>query len=411
MVIAHGPISYIANELIQKKRISKLKLHEQIFMAVMSLFFGILPDFDVFFLSGKKLPTFIHHDIIFHTPIYYIGIWILLKVLVKPLYTILNKKVSNVLDKNILNMLADAFLIGTISHMIADLFVGSIMFFYPISNIKIYVLKYLFEPNLFARYIYSPLFAIEMIVLAVFLYKVYRKFFRQYQFAKILLKSLTIISFIYLPFTIYFSVNTYNRSYMYDENGSVNYDIDRDTLNDSMDMDIGNDGRGNMEKADQTKLLDSTLDIINSRKLTSQDRGTLMSKVRYQFGAFDSYRLISQAYFNTGMPIEPVLKDFSFKKYGFTSYEEEFKYPNLLFEYLDSNNQLMELNLESISNLPASRIVFFKDKQDDIINLGITIEGNYLTIVLDDDQYLEMHSYKSVREYYSTEIEKIYIQR
>ena len=48
MVLAHAPISYLVNEKIQKENINKLKFHEQVLVALFSLFFGILPDFDFF---------------------------------------------------------------------------------------------------------------------------------------------------------------------------------------------------------------------------------------------------------------------------------------------------------------------------------------------------------------------------
>jgi hypothetical protein len=61
MYIAHGPISYLANEAIQSKKIKHLKMSEQILVALCALLFGILPDFDIFLLSMLSVPRFIHH--------------------------------------------------------------------------------------------------------------------------------------------------------------------------------------------------------------------------------------------------------------------------------------------------------------------------------------------------------------
>lgn len=411
MIIAHAPIAYITNEAIQKKEISKLNLNQKILVMLFSFFFGILPDFDIFFLSSKNIPGFIHHEILSHTPIFYISIFILLKILLNPLYKMLNKKAANVIDKNILSILANTFLIATVSHLFADLIVSRIMLFYPLSDMKIFLFKYIFEPNLFAGYSFTPLFAIEIIIFLVFIYLIYNKFFKLNKLSTIFLKFLISISLLYLPFSIYMSFNTYNRSYMYDEDGQINYDVDYDTLEDGMDMDIGNDGRGNIEKANETELLDSTLKIVNSNKFTSSNEKSIASRIKYKFGAFDSYRLISQAYFDTGLPIEPVLEDFNSKKYGFESYGSNLNYISLLYEYLEKNNQIVELNLDSTVVLPISKIFFLMDKDEKIINLGITLEGNYLATILNSDRYLDMHSYQYIREYYKGEIEKIFIQR
>ena len=70
MYIAHGPISFLANELIQKKRIAKLKQNEKIFVGVFAIIFGILPDVDILALLGTTIPTFMHHSLITHTFIF-----------------------------------------------------------------------------------------------------------------------------------------------------------------------------------------------------------------------------------------------------------------------------------------------------------------------------------------------------
>ena len=78
MLLAHAPFSYIANEVIQQKKIRKLKPTEQIIIVICSLIFGILPDFDLFFAVIQNLPSSIHHDFLTHYPITYILIWILM---------------------------------------------------------------------------------------------------------------------------------------------------------------------------------------------------------------------------------------------------------------------------------------------------------------------------------------------
>ena len=90
MFLAHAPLSFLSNEIIQKKRISKLTQAEQIFVGIFALLAGIAPDLDIFVLQGLNLPTFIHHDIISHTLIFYVGVWILLKLIVWLIYKALN---------------------------------------------------------------------------------------------------------------------------------------------------------------------------------------------------------------------------------------------------------------------------------------------------------------------------------
>jgi hypothetical protein len=408
MYLVHAPLGYIANEVLQKNRINKLKTHEQILVAVFSICWGIFPDFDIFLSS---IPSFIHHNIITHTPVLYIGIWAILKILINPVHKLLNKKITKVLDKNLLNILVDTFLVGTISHILADTLVSSIMLFYPLSDVKIHVLKYVLEPNLFAGYSLSALFAVEVMIFAIFIYFIYGKFFKKCKLGDILTKVLIVISVIYFLFSIFISINTYNRNYMYDESGEVNHDVDYDRLLDSMDMDIGNDGTSNIMKANIKDVLDSTLDIINSKKWSVYGENSLTSNLKEKFGGLDSYRVISQAYYNIHLPIEPVLKDYAIKRDGFESYTKEYQYTEILLDYLLENELLIELNLNGQPNISPSKMFFLINSDNVIINLGITLEGNYTAIVLDTDKSLQMHSYQEIREKYAEDIVKIYIQK
>ena len=72
MYIAHGPISYITNELIQKKRISKLSTHEKSLVMILSILFGILPDIDLAILSMTSIPVFLHHKVFTHSITFYV---------------------------------------------------------------------------------------------------------------------------------------------------------------------------------------------------------------------------------------------------------------------------------------------------------------------------------------------------
>ena len=141
MFLAHAPVSYLANESIQKRKISGLKNS-------LSLFFGILPDFDFFLLSMLRVPTYTHHDFITHTPIYWIGLWLLLILLSKLIYPHLNTKTRQFLTKDFLNIILNTFLIAGLSHLLADLLVSDIALLYPISDYPFSILRNIFEPLL-----------------------------------------------------------------------------------------------------------------------------------------------------------------------------------------------------------------------------------------------------------------------
>ncbi len=405
MILAHGPISYIANELIQKKSIKGLKSHEQVIISIASLFFGILPDFDLFLTHIINLPSFIHHEILTHFPIFYIVLWIILRLLIRPVSKVLNKKSSSVFNPYFLKILVNAFLIGTLSHLFADTITSDIVLLYPFSLHKFVIFKYLLKANLFTGYYVSALFSIEIVFISIFFLLFYKKFLRLNKVVTIFFKSLIGISFVGLLFSIYVSLNTYNNSYMYDSNGKINYDIDYDNLQDSNDMDIWNDCRDNIQKVDNIELSDSALNIVNSKKWASS------SKAKYFWGGFDSYRMISQAYYDIHYPLEPVLESYYFKENSYTYYiPEDVSYEKLLFEYLKGNGQLLELNMDSSVNITLGKIFILKDIEENILNLGITLEANHMAIVLENDEVLQMHSYESVREYYKDSLAKVYIQ-
>jgi hypothetical protein len=208
---------------------------------------------------------------------------------------------------------------------------------------------------------------------------------------------------------------------MYDDKGELDYDIDHDGVSDKVDMYVGNTDLNNLQSADHTEVLDATLDIVNSNKWTDNHGNDLVARVKRLYGGFDSYRIVAQTYYNIHRPIDPVLRDYYIKKEGFESYfYSDYDYPNLLLNYLGESEQLLELNLDVDPELPSGKLFFVMenvntDKEEEsnleILNLGITLEGNYLAIVLDTEENLTMHSYDSVREYYGDSVEKIYIQK
>ena len=433
MYIAHGPISYLANEAIQSKKIKQLKMGEQILVALCALLFGILPDFDILLLSMLNVPRFIHHGIVTHTPIFYIGIWLLLKGLIYVKEKFLNKRTNKTFNNNLSGILANTFLIGTLFHLFADFIVDSIMLVYPVSEYRFSLIKYIFEPNLFASFPFSVMDSIEIFFIGLFIYALYKKFFKKNKVVDISLKILLLVTTLYIPFTIWASSNTYNRSYMYGEGQTLVHDIDYDSVSDGQDPDVGNTKEDNLEKVNSEELLKEAEEIVASGKWTKQDSNTLMAKTKDVFGGFSSYRIVSQAHYNLGLPIEPVLRDYHIKKYGFESYfYTDYEYPTLLFEYLEEKGLLEEVQMNEDTSLIPGKIFFLvekipesadavvngeKEEQEklNILNLGITLEGNYLATVLKEDEYLTKHTYEEVSKIYQSEIYKeefvLYIQK
>jgi inner membrane protein len=422
MYIAHGPISYLANEAIQSKKIKHLKMSEQILVALCALLFGILPDFDIFLLSMLNVPRFLHHEIVTHTPIFYIAIWVILKGLIYIKEKFLNKETNKSLDDNLSPILVNTFLIGTLSHLFADFIVDSIMLAYPVSEYKFYLIKYIFEPNLFANFPFSVMDSIEIFFIALFVCALYKKFIKKNKIVEISLKLLILVTTLYFPFTIWASSNTYNRSYMYEEGQKLVHDIDYDSISDGQDPDVGNTKEDNLEKVDSEQLFKEVEGIMASGKWTNQDNNTLIAKSKNAFGGFSSYRMISQAHYNLRLPIEPVLRDYYIKKYGFESYfYSGYEYPSLLFEYLEEKGMLEQIELgEDITSTPG-KIFFLVEKIGDnkeeippkeisILNLGITLEENYLAIVLEEDDSLTKHTHEEVNVVYNSEF-TLYIQK
>lgn len=404
MLLAHAPFSYIANEVIQQKKIEKLKPTEQIIIVICSLIFGILPDFDLFFAVIQNLPSSIHHDFLTHYPITYILIWILLRIISKPISRILNKKISAHITCEMLEILANTFLIGTVSHLIADMIANDIAIFYPISTYKFGILKHMFKTNLFAGYMVSPAFMLELTFISLFLSMSYKKFCQNNTYIKIFLQAIFILTVILIPLSCYISLNTYNNNELYDAQKRTNYDIDYDRLLDTYDMDIGNYQTNNMQKAKKQKVSDSALNIINSHKWTATN------KLKYALGGFNSYRIISQTYYDIHLPIEPVLTDYNLKEENKYAYVRDLNFADTLLSYLNKSKMLIELDITSNHPIPCGSIIFLLDKDGNILNMGITLEGNNVATVLDNDKVLQMHKYETVKDTYKDTLKTILIQ-
>ncbi len=400
MFLAHGPISYLANEVIQKKKISNLKFHEQILVSILAILFGILPDIDLLILPMFSIPQFSHHNYFTHAPLFYIGIWLILKLKVAIFDRIVNKKTLAVLHHDLMNVILNTFLIATMVHFLADTLTGGIMLLYPISTFKFSILSSFMVPNLFQQYFLLPDFAIELVFCSIFFVHIYKKFFQKNIFFDVLKYFFLSASAIFLFVTIFFSTQTYNKNKMYDSNGKENYDVDMDGLYDKKDMDIDNDGVDNIVDIDLKKLTQEVKDISESGKLASFNTGS----IQYMFGGFDSYRLLSQAYFNISSPIEGVLKNTVKER----EYWTKLSYPELLYGYFNSKSLLKELDVTQESVLNIGTLIFLLDENDKVVNIALVVDEDSVGVVLSQDRQLKTHTLQELfeSEYTSVKVTK-----
>ena len=396
MFLAHGPASYIANELIQKKEISNLKYHEQIIVGILSFLFGILPDVDLLVLLMTDIPPFRHHEIFSHTPIFYISLWLILVLTSKGVRILLNKKSSKFLNGNFIDVILKTFLISTLVHLLMDLVVNDVMIFYPISDKPFTLLKYVLEPTYKAGYLLSTGFSLEILIVSIFVKLITEKYLQTTKLLKTATTLFIISSIIYVIFTFSISRFTYNRSYLYDGNNRINHDIDYDTLLDSNDSNIGNNGENNLYDIDKELLSKNARAIVESSKLTNNGNIDIFKNIKSLYGGLDSAGIVTQAFYQSHKPLTPVLRDFYTQEYQH-GYKLEYRTENLLYEFLKKDNSLLELNTKATFILPEGKIFFVKNRNNEISNIGITLDNNCIATVLEYDNVLQLHTYTELK--------------
>ena len=393
MFLAHGPISFILNEKIQKKEIGKLKPGEHIAIALLSLFFGILPDFDLLLLSMTNYPPFQHHQVFTHSILFWLLMWLLLRFSIQLLKRITTGSIQKALSDTFLNVLHRAFLIGTMSHLLTDILFSYTQIFLPLQY-EVTILGNIFSRNYFGGNFFSVSMMVEVLILIFFVYLFFKIFLKESIFFKYFLLGLAGLSFILLLLSMYVSLNTYNKAVHF-KDGIATYDMDFDSIIDYKDADTDNDGRDNIRSIDKSRFATDVKNILEGEYLTSSG-DTLWSRYIHLYGGFNSYRVISQAYFEQSIPIEPVLRNFAFKEYNIREYNIPLIYSNLLYMYFEQNNLLKRLDV----NTPSGKILFVIDGEE-VINMGVVLDNNTVGIVFDDDMRTRLHSLDSVNERYS----------
>ena len=403
MFIAHAPISYLANEAIQGKRIKRLKFSQEVFIACFSLFCGILPDFDFLVLLAFRKPSFTHHDLISHTFIFWLALYLLFLLLYKLFYKRFNKKTRDFLNPDFFKVLSLTFLIGTFSHLIADILVGGVMLLYPFSTNDFSILQNLFPTSFFTGYYLSFYMAIELVFITIFFVVFSRKFLQKQKWDDPIAYISLGLSVIYLLLSVGIYSQTYNNGFHYDERHDITEDLDYDGIKDVYDYDVNDNDVNNIDEATSSHISSAAENIVTSEKLAIAQKKTLLPKEKflYKLGAMDSYRIISQAYFENRLPIEPVLEKEVKNRMEQPTYDIEFNEVDELYTYLRNNEYLLTLNTSSGYHLlPEGKIFFLLDENMEIVNLGITLTENNLGIVFPNDTRLVKHSYKELEETY-----------
>jgi len=403
MFLAHAPISFLGNELIQKKGIAKLKQNEKVLVGIAALLFGIIPDIDILILIGSGLPSFIHHTVMSHTPLFYIGVWLLLKLIYWLVGRWFSKPVEKFLNPEFVKVLLNTFLIATLIHLIMDIFAEDIMLLYPFTTQNFTIFKYAFEPNLFGGYFLGITFAIEILMVGIFFVSLLNRFIKKSTVHTVLNVLFVLPGILLIGFGTYAHFNTYNRSIFRDINGKVNVDIDTDGVFDGYDMDIDNDGKDNILDIDLKNLVPQIKTILNSGKWTADSGSTkLVDKFKYGYGGTTSIRLIYQAYSNIHSPISPVIKDMLLKDNSIEGYSGEYDSQTAFYKYFNSRKMLKTFNPDTV--LPQGAMFFVLDEQDTVLNIGIALESNNVGTVLPYDKNLKTHTLQEVTNYYGDRV-------
>lgn len=393
MFIAHGPLSFILNEKIQKKEIEKLTPGEHIGIALFSLFFGILPDFDLLLLSMTKYPPFQHHQVFTHSILFWILLWLLFRFLIYLFKNITKGKYKKVLSDTFLSVLHKAFLIGTMSHLFGDILFSHSQILLPL-QMEVTILGEIFSKNYFSGHFFTVSMTLEILIVIFFTYLLYKIFFKQSKLFEYFLFILAGFSTIILFLNMYISLNTYNKAIHF-QDGIVVYDQDFDTIIDYQDSDTNNDGVNNIESIQRSKLAFDVKEILEGKYLTSSG-DSIWSRYIHLHGGLNSYRLISQAFFEQNRPIEPVLREFALREYNIREYDIPYSYSDLLYGYFKQNNLLKDFNV----NVESGSIFFVVD-DDTVVNMGIVLDNNMVGIVLEQDTRTRLHTLVSIKEEYS----------
>ncbi|MBI2356620.1 metal-dependent hydrolase [Candidatus Dojkabacteria bacterium] len=394
MFLAHGPLSTIITEKVRERYFKGLDRGMVPFLIVISLIAGLLPDFDFFILAAQSIPSFLHHNLVTHTPIFWIVVSMLVYAVLKVVEKYTKSQIGTILRNGGSAAITLTVLIGTLSHIFSDMLTGHIMLLYPFTDYAFTLTADLLPLNPIVSYFIHPFMILEIVIIAVFmgvmiklLFPVSKKLMRTTSILFSLI--ITIVFFL----SLYLHQNTYNPTLPRLKNNMINYDVDNDYIDDYLDFDIGNNGWDNVMDKDRNRIAQVARKVGNSKKLAVTDNPFLE-----RLGYTSDYGLISTTYFQAGYTLEPVIKNY-FKeetdiKYNLESYHRMLKERQLLTSFDP------ELNRQE-SNIESKGKTLFILKEGKVISAGIIINRGKVAIVLPNDRRLTLHSFEEVKNTYT----------
>lgn len=227
-----------------------------------------------------------------------------------------------------------------------------------------------------------------------------KRYIKYFMVIKYLLYVSLFISLSYLGFTVYMNQNTYNTP-ITNKNGEEILDIDYDGVQDIYDIDTNNNGIVNIFEYDRIKGKEFVESISNNTYFTSTFKNN-WENIKFKFGAFSSYRAVSQTYLQQNLALEPVLLNYVRKRDNIQTYSIQYSYPILLYEYAKENEYLSIPNYELDSGK-----VFFVIENEKLNNMGIIVDETNLVTVLEGDTRLKKHTKTEIESTYPNSIIRV----
>jgi hypothetical protein len=294
MLIAHGPTALLVNSFLLRKEIKEFNTLEKVIFFSISFLLGILPDFDIFYLASMGRPAFEHHSLLTHTP----SFWISLGLVILLICYIFK------LSKKNTKIFIFVFLGAMISHILTDAIAGNIMFFFPFYNQYYTLIGNALPDNIFGGYLKSPVFALELIILAFSIN------YLVFSYLKVKLNWLVYGTMAYLLFSSFMYSQTYQIDLYKKLNGNPIIDTDLDGLADTYDYDFDNNFVNNFDQVSKSDLLNEFEKVSNSTSFVPSKRRSVTDELLYIYGKHTILRGILQAYAQTGNYLPPVIHEY-----------------------------------------------------------------------------------------------------
>ncbi|KKR06350.1 MAG: hypothetical protein UT34_C0001G0390 [candidate division WS6 bacterium GW2011_GWF2_39_15] len=383
MLLAHGPLAVILVERINRK------LSQGIvpFIFMLTLICGILPDFDFFILAAQSKPAYLHHNLITHTPIFWITVTILVYIGLKLVEKYSRGEIKSALKNGGTYAIALSVFIGTMSHILSDTLTGHIMLLYPLTKLGYTLGADLFPINPIVTYFIHPAMIIESSIVAWFLFLLAKKVIHiEHPVYNLLTKLSTVVIFLFALSSLYLYANTYLAVLPKHPDHMINYDIDNDSVEDYQDFDIDNDGIDNIKDAEGLKVAKAAREIAQSGKL-ADFKGAYIKDLA---GYITPYGLLSTSYYLAGYTLEPVIK------------RENKEDSNLRFDLktfytlLSKRDSVLKFTRQNTDPYVGKPLFVINDGK--ILSAGIIVSNDEIAIVLPADKRLKVHTFNEIEK-------------